>query len=360
MSDVQQTRREMADTDDDKIFHTVFFEPVGVQMSVAEGETVLDAAFRQGIAVMHGCKEGQCSSCKSLLVEGDVELKKYSTFALPDYERESGHILLCRALAYSDLTVELLNYDEDLMRRSIAVTEYDATLTKITKLTHDIRLLEVSLSRPLRFWAGQYVDLTIPGTGITRSFSMANTPDGQTTLQFIIKKYPNGAFSSQLDDGLRRGDRLIAKGPYGTCFRREDQPGPMVLVGGGSGMSPLWSILNDHVQSGEERPIRFFYGARSRRDLFYLDEFADLQDKLPDFRFIPALSNAEPDDGWTGETGFIHEVVGRTLREEALAGEIDAYACGPTPMIEAVMPVLQMAGVAPERLYFDKFTQAVR
>jgi propane monooxygenase reductase component len=360
MSDVQQTRREMADTNDDKIFHTVFFEPVGVQMSVAEGETVLDAAFRQGIAVMHGCKEGQCSSCKSLLVEGDVELKKYSTFALPDYERESGHILLCRALAYSDLTVELLNYDEDLMRRSIAVTEYDATLTKITRLTHDIRLLEVSLSRPLRFWAGQYVDLTIPGTGITRSFSMANTPDGQTTLQFIIRKYPNGAFSSQLDDGLRPGDRLIAKGPYGTCFRREDQPGPMVLVGGGSGMSPLWSILNDHVQSGEERPIRFFYGARSRRDLFYLDEFADLQDKLPDFRFIPALSNAEPDDGWTGETGFIHEVVGRTLREEALAGEIDAYACGPTPMIEAVMPVLQMAGVAPERLYFDKFTQAVR
>jgi propane monooxygenase reductase component len=360
MSDVQQTRREMADTNDDKIFHTVFFEPVGVQMSVAEGETVLDAAFRQGIAVMHGCKEGQCSSCKSLLVEGDVELKKYSTFALPDYERESGHILLCRALAYSDLTVELLNYDEDLMRRSIAVTEYDATLTKIARLTHDIRLLEVSLSRPLRFWAGQYVDLTIPGTGITRSFSMANTPDGQTTLQFIIRKYPNGAFSSQLDDGLRPGDRLIAKGPYGTCFRREDQPGPMVLVGGGSGMSPLWSILNDHVQSGEERPIRFFYGARSRRDLFYLDEFADLQDKLPDFRFIPALSNAELDDGWTGETGFIHEVVGRTLREEALAGEIDAYACGPTPMIEAVMPVLQMAGVAPERLYFDKFTQAVR
>jgi propane monooxygenase reductase subunit len=134
----------------------------------------------------------------------------------------------------------------------------------------------------------------------------------------------------------------------------------MILVGGGSGMSPLWSILSDHVQSGEERPIRFFYGARSRRDLFYLDEFEELEQKLPDFRFIPALSNAEPDDGWTGETGFIHEVLSRTLREEALAGEIDAYTCGPTPMIEAVMPVLQMAGVAPERLYFDKFTQAVR
>ena len=108
----------------DAVVHTVRFEPVGVEMEVEEGETVLDAAFRQGIAVMHGCKEGQCGSCKSLLVEGDVELLKYSTFALPDYERETGHILLCRTLAFSDLTVELLNYDEDLLRRSIAVKEY--------------------------------------------------------------------------------------------------------------------------------------------------------------------------------------------------------------------------------------------
>ena len=81
-----------------------------------EGETVLDAAFRQGISVMHGCKEGQCGSCKSLLIEGDIELLKYSTFALPDYERETDHILLCRTHAYSDIVVELLNYDEDLMR----------------------------------------------------------------------------------------------------------------------------------------------------------------------------------------------------------------------------------------------------
>jgi propane monooxygenase reductase subunit len=189
---------------------------------------------------------------------------------------------------------------------------------------------------------------------------MASTPNGERKVEFIIRKYPNGAFSSQLDGGLKAGDRLVAKGPYGTCFRREDQPGPMVLVGGGSGMSPLWSILNDHLESGEQRAIRFFYGARSRRDLFYLDEFAELENRLPDFRFIPALSDAEPGDDWTGETGFIHEVLGRTLREESLEGEIDAYTCGPPPMIDAVIPVLQMAGVSPERLYFDKFTQAIR
>ena len=340
--------------------HTVRFEPVGVEMQVDEGETVLDAAFRQGISVMHGCKEGQCSSCKSRLVEGDIELLKYSTFALPDYERETDHILLCRTLAYSDLTVELLNYDEDLMRRSIAVKEFSATLRRISALTHDIRLLEVDLDAPLRFWAGQYVDITIPGTGITRAFSMASPPSAPTRLEFIIKKYPQGAFSAQLDGGLAPGATLTVKGPYGTCFRREGRPGPMLLVGGGSGMSPLWSILRDQAESGEQRPVRFFYGARTPRDLFLLDEFAALTERLPDFRFIPALSHAEPGDGWSGETGFIHDVVARTLRGEALDGEIDAYTCGPPPMIDAVIPVLQMAGVEPDRLYFDKFTAAVR
>jgi propane monooxygenase reductase subunit len=339
--------------------HHVRFEPVGVEMDVHEGETVLDAAFRQGISVMHGCKEGQCSSCKSLLIEGDIELLKYSTFALPDYERESEHILLCRTLAYSDLVVELLNYDEDLMRRSIAVKQFEAMVTAVGALTHDIRLLEIELDAPLRFWAGQYVDLTIPATGITRAFSMATPPSECRRLQFIIKKYPGGAFSSLLDGRLATGDKLTAKGPYGTCFRREGQPGPMLLIGGGSGMSPLWSILQDYVESGEQRPIRFYYGARTRRDLFYLDEIAALATSLPDFRFIPALSEPGASDAWEGETGLVHEVLARTLRTEQLTGEIDAYACGPSPMIDAVLPVLQMAGVEPERIHFDKFTTAV-
>lgn len=341
--------------------HTVRFEPVGIEMQVTEGETVLDAAFRQGISVMHGCKEGQCSSCKSRLVDGDIELLKYSTFALPDYERDTDHILLCRTLAYSDIVVELLNYDEDMLRRSIAVKAFEATVVAVTNLTHDIRLLEIELDAPLRFWAGQFVDLTISEAGITRAYSMASTPDvASRRLQFIIKKYPDGAFSAQLDGLLKPGDRMVAKGPYGTCFRREERPGPLLLIGGGSGMSPLWSILHDHMRSGEQRPVRFYYGARTPRDLFYLDRFAELAAKVADFRFIPALSNAEADDGWTGETGFVHDVVARTLRAEGLAGEMDAYSCGPPPMIDAVLPVLQMAGVEPDRIYFDKFTTAVR
>ncbi|SDR32191.1 propane monooxygenase reductase subunit [Rhizobiales bacterium GAS113] len=337
--------------------HKVRLEPVGIEMDVAEGETVLDAAFRQGVGLMHGCKEGQCGSCKSRLVDGDIELLKYSTFALPDYESETNHILLCRTHVFSDITVELLNFDEDLLSRSIPVKEFEASVVAITELTRDIRLLEVALSDPLRFWAGQYVDLTIAGSGITRAFSMANPPSRGQSLAFIIKKYPDGSFSSQLDGGLKPGDKLVAKGPYGTCFRREERPGPMLLIGGGSGMSPLWSILHDHVESEEQRPVRLFYGARTRSDLLLLDEIAAIGAKLDDFAFIPALSHADGADDWQGERGFIHEVVARHLRDAALPGGMDAYACGPAPMIDAVLPILQAAGVEPDRIYFDKFTQ---
>lgn len=339
--------------------HKVTFEPVGIEMEVEEGETVLDAAFRQGIAVPHGCKEGQCSSCKSKLIEGDIDLLKYSTFALPDHEREDNHILLCRTHAFSDLTVELLNFDEETLSRAIAVKEFAGKVTGVKSLTHDIRLLEIEIDQPIKFWAGQYVDITIPSMGVTRSYSMANAPSEDRRLQFIIKKYPDGAFSALLDGGLQPGTAVTAKGPYGGCFRREGRAGPMVLVGGGSGMSPLWSILQDHIQSGEQRPIRFFYGARSDQDLFYLDEFASIAGQLDDFKFIPALSQQNGAE-WRGETGFVHDVVNRRLREEGFTSEIDAYSCGPPPMIDAVMPVLFGIGVEPSRFYYDKFTQPTK
>src|ERR1700757_2325397 len=124
--------------------HKVRFEPVGIEMEIEEGETVLNAAFRQGVTLMHGCKEGQCAACKSVLREGDIELLKYSTFALSDSEREQDKVLLCRTLAYSDLVVELLNFDEGLLSRAIPVRSFAAKITAIESLTHDIRRLTVS------------------------------------------------------------------------------------------------------------------------------------------------------------------------------------------------------------------------
>ena len=342
----------------EKAIHTVRFEPMGVEMEVEEGEWVLDAAFRQGIAVMHGCREGQCSSCKCLLLEGDAEVESYSTFALPDYERDSGHILLCRTYAFSDLKVELLNYDEDMIRRSIAIKTFSGQLSALTPLTHDTWMLDVELEQPMRFWAGQFVELSVPDAGVTRSYSMASTQSSPTSLQFIIRKYEGGAFSTLLDTLFKPGTPLKLKGPFGSCFRREERAGPMILVGGGSGMSPLWAILKDHIESGEQRPIRFFYGARTRKDLFFLEAFAAIAHKLTDFEFIPVLSQTTAEDAWRGETGFVHEAVERLLLAQQLPGETDAYTCGPPPMIDAVLPVLQRLGVSLDRTYVDKFTPA--
>lgn len=337
--------------------YNVHFEPVDVDMEVEEGETVLKAAFRQGIFLMHGCKEGQCGSCKSILLDGDIDLMKYSTFALPDFEKEQNYILLCRTIPFSDLTIELVNYDEDILKRAIPVKSYPATITAIQALTHDIRLLQVELDegQRLRFWAGQYADLTLPDTGITRSFSMANTPQHNERLEFMIKLYPDGAFSSQLDGRLKPGDKIVVTGPYGITIRRENNPQPMILVGGGAGLGPLWSMVNDLVEKGEQRPVKFFYGVRAKRDLFYLDRFAQLAEQLPDFEFIPALSDPQPQDHWEGETGFIHEVVNRRLDRFSADNDVDAYLCGPPPMIDACIPVLRQKLIDPENIHFDKF-----
>jgi propane monooxygenase reductase component len=337
--------------------YNVRLEPVGVEMEVEEGETVLSAAFRQGIMLMHGCKEGQCSSCKSILLDGDAELLKYSTFALADYEREDNYVLLCRTLAHSDLSVELLSYDEELLTHSIPVRNYRARVSAIDRLTADMCRLELELEQPFKFWAGQYVDITVPRSGLVRSFSMANAPGGNQ-LDFIIKIYPDGAFSSVLDKELKIDDPLDIKGPYGICFRHENRSGQLILVGGGSGMAPLWSILNDVAHTGEQHQLTFFYGARTKRDLFYLDRIEAIGKTLRDFRFIPALSHEPAGTDWEGETGFIHEVVARHLRGVDLDDETEAYCCGPPPMIDATVPVLQISGVEPERIHIEKFTQA--
>jgi len=340
--------------------YNVRLEPIGVEFEVEEDEWLLDAAFRQGISLPHGCKEGQCSACKCVLLNGETEMGKYSTFALSDMERDSNHILLCRTQALEDVEVELLNYDEELLSKSIAVKTFDGEIVNYESLTHDIRHVQIKLASPIKYWAGQFVDITVKtetGEKITRSFSMANQPSNNETLSFIIKKYPEGKFSGLLDNGgIKVGDKVSVNGPYGACFRREDRDGPIILVGAGSGMSPIWSILHDHIESGEERPVYFFYGARTQNDLFYLDKIEQITSAHPNVKFIPVLSASDDDQSWTGERGFVHEAVDANLKKLGIEGEGDVYACGPPPMIDALTPVLFMCDYDTDRIFYDKFT----
>jgi propane monooxygenase reductase subunit len=349
--------------------HVVRFEPVGIEIEVAEDQTVLRAAAEQGIMLMHGCKEGQCASCKSFLLEGDdVEHDRYSTFALPDYEREEGFTLLCRAHVYEDVTIELLNYDEEMIRSGLPIQEATATVAAINPVTHDLRHLVLQLDdranpggdphgvshrtpgSDFKFFPGQYVDIRVPGTDQTRSFSMANTSARESgQLEFIIKVYPDGLFSQFLNTELTVGDRLELTGPFGV-FTLRDAPGTdLVFVGGGAGLAPILCLLRSMAERGIDRKAVFYYGARGQRDLCFEAELHALESALPGFRYVPALSDEE----WAGENGLITDVVQR------LAGSLTrahGYVCGPPPMVEAAVPLLTRLGVPEKHVYFDKFT----
>ncbi|MET9001500.1 2Fe-2S iron-sulfur cluster binding domain-containing protein [Amycolatopsis sp. Hca4] len=333
--------------------HRVRFEPVGIEIDVAEEQTILRAAAEQGVMLMHGCKEGQCAACKSFLLDGDdVEHDKYSTFALPDYEKEEGFTLLCRAHAYEDLTIELLNYDEEMIQSGLPIQEATAEVVANDPVTHDLRHLVVRLDGDLKFFPGQYLDFAVPGTEETRSFSMANTSARDGLLEFVIKIYPDGLFSRFLAAEVAVGDRLRVTGPFGVFTLRDNPGADLVFVGGGAGMAPILSLLRSMAERGIDRKATFYYGARRRRDLCFEAELRELEAKLPGFRYVPALS--EPgDDDWTGETGFVTDVLRRAGAD--LTGA-DAYVCGPPPMVEAALELLPALGVADKRVFYDKFT----
>ncbi|MGH3877767.1 MAG: NADH:ubiquinone reductase (Na(+)-transporting) subunit F [Actinophytocola sp.] len=337
--------------------HVVRFEPVGVEIEVSEDQTILRAAAEQGIMLMHGCKEGQCASCKSFILDGDdVELDRYSTFALPEFEKDEGYTLLCRAHAYEDLTIELLNYDEEMIHSGLPLQRAVVEVESNENVTHDMRHLVVRLVEPktFRYFPGQYVDFTIPGTDWTRSFSMANPPSTDSDrLEFIIRVYPDGLFSEYLDTEVSVGDRLEINGPFGMFTLRDAPNKPLVFVGGGAGMAPVLCLLRSMAERGIDRPATYFYGARRRRDLCFEKELTALEGVLPSFRFVPALSEPADDEDWDGETGLITDVV--RSRAADLQGA-DAYVCGPPPMVEAALELLPELGVADKRIFYDKFT----
>jgi propane monooxygenase reductase component len=331
--------------------YNVRLEPVGIEFEVDEDETVLRGAFRQGLMLMHGCKEGQCAACKSFLLDGEVDLERYSTFALNDFEKEEGWTLLCRAHAESDLEVELINYDEEILRSGVPEQTEELRVETLEALTHDIYRLVLDATT-LNYKPGQYVDITIPGSADVRSFSMANLPNGK--LEFMIKAYPDGKFSSLLSQGrLAQGHQLKVTGPYGVFTLRRNSERPLLFIGGGAGMAPILALLRALADQGSERKAVYYYGARGPQDLFHLDELKELERRLPNFTFVAALSHCDDETDWPGERGLITDVVQRCEPELT---EMDAYLCGPPPMVDAAIAMLDAKGVPEERVFYDKFT----
>ncbi|MGO4599778.1 FAD-binding oxidoreductase [Terrabacter sp. 2RAF25] len=348
----------MADT------HKIRFEPVDIEMEVAEDEKILDAAFRQGIHLMHGCREGQCSACKSYVLDGEIQMERYSTFACNDAEVDEGYVLLCRAHAFSDCTIELLNFDEDELLGGVPIQDVRARVTAIEPVTRDIVSLRLTAVEPAayEFKPGQYSDIGIPGTDEHRSFSMATTQSTPGEVEFLIKKYPGGRFSALLDDVLRVGDELHVNGPYGSFTIKEGHVLPVVCIGGGAGMAPILSLLRHLNETGSTRPVRFYYGARTAEDLFYVDEILALGEGLRDFEFVACLSEAvdatpspsgRMPSAVVPEAGNVTDVV---ARREAELARCEVYLCGPPPMVDAALVFLEGQGVPGDQVFHDSFT----
>ena len=212
-------------------------------------------------------------------------------------------------------------------------------------MTSDIWFLKLRPAEPFEFKPGQYVDIKIPGTEHHRSFSMANTDSD--TLEFMIKAYEGGKFSGLLADGsIKPGDELEVTGPYGVFTLRPSSPRRLLFIGGGAGMAPILSLLRSLKETGSDREASYYYGARTEADLFQLEELGELP-----CGFVPALS--EDSNGWKGESGLITDVVSRL---EGDIAEVDAYVCGPPPMVEAAIALLEAKGVPEAHIYYDKFT----
>lgn len=336
--------------------HRITFEPLDIEMEVEEDEKILDAAFRQGIHLMHGCREGQCSACKSYMLEGEVQMERWSTFACNDSEVEEGYVLLCRGHAYSDCTIELLNYDEEEMKNAIDLQEVDMEVVEVTDMTSDIVSLKLK-SDSFLFHPGQYADITIPGTDERRSFSMATTQGTPGEVEFLIKKYQGGHFSGLLGGEIKAGHNIRVNGPFGGFTLKEGHVLPVVCIAGGAGMAPVLSLLRHLSETESTRPVRFYYGARTATDMFYVEEIVRLGSKLADFRFVVGLSSEMPADpselGYEPQQGMITDIV---EANEPELRSTEVYLCGPPPMVDAALELTERLMVPDDQVFHDSFT----
>jgi CDP-4-dehydro-6-deoxyglucose reductase/ferredoxin-NAD(P)+ reductase (naphthalene dioxygenase ferredoxin-specific) len=318
----------------------------GRVIDVAPGQTLLAAALEAGVPYPHGCRSGRCGSCKSRLAQGEVTLLDHSRFALTAEEKAAGLILACRALPQSDATVAWLG-DED-EQADHPVKTLQARVVAVEALTHDIRGLRLSTDgEPLMFSAGQYARLAVPGSP-SRDYSMANVP-GAAELEFHVRRVPRGITSEALHNRLTVGDRVTLTGPFGSSHLRTGHTGPILAVGGGSGLAPIKSVVETALALGMQQPIHVYSGARTERDLYLLDYFGALAARHENLRFTPVLSEAA--EG-RYRTGFVSDALALDLRD--LDGW-KAYVAGPPAMVEATMDVATKAGLNPGNLYADVF-----
>jgi len=332
-------------------------------------ETVLAAALRQGHALAYSCRNGSCATCKSHLLSGSVDYGSYDEAALSAQEKAAGKVLLCQAVALSDLVVEA----RELAAAShIPIRMLPARVAELERAADDVMIVRMKLAAGMRleFLAGQYVDILLKDNK-RRSFSLASAPGNDEFLELHIRHVPGGLFSTQVFTTMKERDLLRFQGPLGTFFLRADEgevtataqgvpPGtvstrPIILVAGGTGFAPIKSIVEDAFARGVTRPMHLYWGARSRRDLYRHALAGSWEASHPGFRYTPVLSEPRTDDHWNGRRGWVHEAV---VTDHADLSGFEVYASGPPAMIHALKNAVKARGLPEDHLYYDSFEYA--
>lgn len=333
-------------------------EPLGATIEVEEGQTILDAALRQGIYIPHACCHGLCGTCKIEVLDGEVDLGDANPFALMDFEREERKALACCATLAADTVIEA-DVEEDPDAEVIPVKDFTAEVSRIVQLTPTIKAIHLRLADPLHFQAGQYVQLEIPGMQQSRAFSIANAPSHVATtgeIELNVRQVPGGLGTGYLHERLAVGERVKLSGPYGRFFVRKSAHVPMLFMAGGSGLSSPRSMILDLLKSGATEPITLVYGQRNVAELYYDEAFRELARQYPNFTYVPALSENAAGAGRPVAHGFVHEAAKAHFHND-FAGH-KAYLCGPPAMIDACITTLMQGRLFESDIYHEKFISA--
>jgi len=320
-----------------------------MEIPVVGDDTVLNALANKKVFVPSACGgKATCGTCKVKLIEGGGDIKPTEDPFLSSKEREEGVRLSCQVKVKENIRMVL-------PKGLLHAKEYKSQVTYIEDLTYDIKLVRFHLLQPtsMDFKPGQYVQIKVPGIDVIRAYSIASNPKNGGDIELIIRYVPKGQATTFVHMALEVGDKVIITGPFGDFYLQENSNRDMVCIAGGSGKAPIRSILYYLKDRGMNRKIKYFFGARSKRDLYYTEEFLELSKEFPNFEYIPALSEPKPEDNWTGEVGLITDVVDRFSGD---LSEAEAYLCGSPGMIDACIRVLNKHDIKKENVFYDKFS----
>ncbi|MDH0623477.1 2Fe-2S iron-sulfur cluster-binding protein [Pseudomonas chengduensis] len=335
--------------------YNVTIEPTGEVIEVEDGQTILQAALRQGVWLPFACGHGTCATCKVQVVEGEVDIGEASPFALMDIERDERKVLACCAIPLSDLVIEAdVDADPDFLGHP--VEDYRGVVSALVDLSPTIKGLHIKLDRPMPFQAGQYVNLALPGIDGTRAFSLANPPSRNDEVELHVRLVEGGAATGFIHKQLKVGDAVELSGPYGQFFVRDSQAGDLIFIAGGSGLSSPQSMILDLLERGDTRQITLFQGARNVAELYNRELFEALAAQHLHFSYVPALSQANDDPTWQGFKGFVHDAA--KAHFDGRFGGQKAYLCGPPPMIDAAITTLMQGRLFERDIFMERFYTA--